>query len=170
MDDWKQGISLRDIEWLTGVTFKTLKKRLGGLEPARRDGVSIYYNPRDALRHIMNPRDAASKLDLAQERAKLAREQTLKTSLENQKLAGGLVIIGEARQLFAERVARCRSRLLAIPSRVATLLIGLSSTEIEQNVKTVIEEAMSELSVPESQGDCEPSVSEAGSAAETLAQ
>ena len=167
MDNWKAGISLHDLEWLASVTYKTLKKRLERLEPTRRDSATIYYNPRDALQHIMNPRDAGHKLDLTQERAKLAREQTIKTSFENRKLANELVEIREAERAFADHTTAARARFLAIPSRIATQLVGLVALEIEQNIKTIIEEALSELSLPGPADNRSPSISEDGATTQT---
>ena len=155
---------------MTGVTYKTLKRRLEELEPTVRDATTIYYNPRDALRHIMNPRDAAHKLDLTQERAKLAREQTIKTSLENRQLSGELVDGKAAERAFAEHTTAARARFLAIPARISVQLVGLSALEIEQNIKTIIEEALFELSVSGTAGDRSGRVSEDGATTATFDQ
>ena len=70
-------LSMADLENVTGITFKPIKKRLEGLEPVKIQGVKKIYDTKEALPLIYQIKDQ-STLDLDQERAKLAKAQTQK--------------------------------------------------------------------------------------------
>ena len=140
------GLTFTDLVNLTKLNFRTIKKRLERLSPIADDDRSRYYALQDALPLLYPPGTSHDKLDLGQERAKLAREQTLRMQFENQRVAGELIDAKDAKLSFAEHTAAARARFLAIPSRVAAQFEGMTREAIEQNLKSVIEEALGELS------------------------
>ena len=78
--------NLKQLEDLTGITFKTLKKKLeaADVEPVKTSPKGNFYDSVQALKALyLN--QSTEELDLQKERAKLAQAQTKKTILEAKK-------------------------------------------------------------------------------------
>lgn len=83
---------------------------------------------------------------LAAERARLAREQADKTSLENAVRRGELAEIAAIAEEFGKAIAAVRARLLAVPTKEAPMLAPLSdANSIKSRLTTAIREALTEL-------------------------
>ena len=156
------GVTVADLERLTRLNFRTIKRRLEKAVPVAVHDKSQYFALADALPKLFPGESSGDKLDLSQERAKLAREQTLKTSIENRRLLGELAPVKEVERAMAERVTAARARFLAMPSRIAPQLEGLPAIEIEDRIMTLVEEALNELSGPGPARDHGSGVSENG--------
>jgi terminase small subunit / prophage DNA-packing protein len=97
-------------------------------------------------RELAAGRYTEGDLDLAQERAKLARAQTEKTDLETRARRKELLeaIAVEAR--WADLIVRARARLLSIPSKLAARIVILGAKTAEDLLRSEIYEALAELS------------------------
>src|SRR5690606_34800318 len=89
-------LTLNQLSQLTGVTYRTIKKRLADakLEPGHKDGRSSYYDPIRALPIIFEvgkKSNGEEEICLSDEQAKLARARTEKTMLETEVLKGNLI-------------------------------------------------------------------------------
>jgi phage terminase Nu1 subunit (DNA packaging protein) len=90
-------------------------------------------------------------IDAHQERARLLKAQADKTELEVQVLNQGLVPITEVEIEWASMVTAFRTKMLFLPIRATHLVIGKKEfSEVEQVLRDLVVEALSELSLYES--------------------
>jgi len=137
----------QDLSELTGITFKTLKKRLSGLKP-NREGKSLLFNSHEALPLIFKCNKCSGKgLDLSQERARLAREQADRLELQNAERRRELVQVSDMEKNWARvGVVAIKSRALALPSKFAPELAGVSNyKEVKEILNGAIRELLQEL-------------------------
>lgn len=86
---------------------------------------------------------SAVKLDLTEERARLAKEQADRVAIQNAKLRGELLDAAEIEHRWADEMVRLRSRMLAVPVDLPQLLPGLTKHELGV-IDRAIRDAMSE--------------------------
>lgn len=80
---------------LLGIDYRTVRRRVSaaGLQPTRRNGRQLLFNSAELLPVVLGAvDDCDGRLDLSQERAKLAKVQTQKYELELEVLRGKLVL------------------------------------------------------------------------------
>ncbi len=129
---------------LSGKSRATVVKRLQPLKPTP-DGPSLLYESREALPYIFCL-DNQSDLKLSAERARLARHQANKTSLEEALMCQELIPADEVQHTWEGMVANARARHLSLPSKSAHLVIAADSfTEVEEILKDQVYEALNEL-------------------------
>ena len=98
------------------------------------------------LRKVAAGRANAGELDLGEERARLAKEQADAKEMENSMLRGELVYIDDVAKQFGEQASAVKTRLLAIPSKSAPLVINCANAaEAKDVIEEMIEEALHEL-------------------------
>lgn len=90
--------------------------------------------------------EGQGSITLTEERARLARVQADLATLEYQKAQGKLVDADEVERIWIAMGQACRSRLLAIPSKLPPLLEGKSKPECQRILRDHIYEALDELS------------------------
>lgn len=104
---------------------------------------------REYIRHIREVaagRLRAGELDLAEERARLAKEQADAKEMDNEILRGDLVYISDVADQFGKQASAVRTRLLAIPSKAAPLVMSCDKpAEARAIIEDMIEEALHEL-------------------------
>lgn len=107
------------------------------------------------------------------DRTRLLRAKADIQEMEANRMADRLVEIEHIEKTFISVVAAMKARLLAIPTRAATLLPGEKDPDvIQEQVETLIHEALAELSearvdgTPEDGGDGPEAVEISGSSAE----
>ena len=85
-------------------------------------------------------------LDYTQERAKLTRLQAEKVALELEQQRGKLLPLKMVILAWQGQVANARAKLLALPPKVASHVLGMESyVEIEHTIRDIIYEALDEL-------------------------
>src|SRR5687768_16967081 len=85
-------------------------------------------------------------LDLTAERARLAKEQADKLEMENAASRGELLPRAEVVSALQAVFARCRARLLSLPTKLAPLIVGEESPAVVQDRITAgVHEALDEL-------------------------
>ena len=85
-------------------------------------------------------------LDLVVERARLARAQAVKVERENAVADGEYLSVGEIHVLVTLTIANVRARLLAMPTRLAPILAGVSTDrETHDILKKAISDVLNEL-------------------------
>ncbi len=104
------------------------------------------------LEYIKHLRDAAAgrlhngDLDLNEERARLAKEQADAKEMENAIARGELVYIEDVAKQFEKGLERARTKLLALPSKVAPEVHACATAkEVQAIIESNIVEALSEL-------------------------
>lgn len=98
------------------------------------------------LRKVAAGRVQAGELDLGEERARLAKEQADAKEMENAILRNELVYIDDVAKQFGQQASAVKTRLLAIPSKAAPLVINCTKpVEAREIIESMIEEALYEL-------------------------
>lgn len=87
-----------------------------------------------------------SRLDLQQERAKLAKRQTEKTKIQIEQMKGDLVPANEVSEAWAALVAAMRARLLSIPTKAAPMVVVIEDqNKAKDIIKKHVNDALAEL-------------------------
>jgi hypothetical protein len=88
-------------------------------------------------------------LQKTKEEALLARQRRLKIELERKELEGTLHAEVDVEAVWTDMIARCRARLLAIPSKVAPIIAKMSKRDpgqVQSLIDAEIRVALTELS------------------------
>src|SRR5690606_21626476 len=87
-----------------------------------------------------------ASLDLTTERARLAHWQSIRAELDAKQRQGELVPIEDVERNWSEMIAAARSKLLALPSRLAPVVMAVRDRrEVEEAARRVVYEALTEL-------------------------
>jgi phage terminase Nu1 subunit (DNA packaging protein) len=98
------------------------------------------------LRKMAAGRAGAGNLELVEERARLAKEQADAKEMENAVSRGELVYIEDVAKQFERGLEKVRTKLLAIPSKIAPEVHACASVkEVQAVIESNIIEALSEL-------------------------
>ena len=85
-------------------------------------------------------------LDYTQERAKLTRLQAEKVTLDLEQQRGKLLPLEMVIAAWQGQIANCRAKLLALPPKAASQVLGMESyVEVEHAIRDIIYEALDEL-------------------------
>ena len=125
-----------------GVT-KRAKPGEWDLDVVRRDFFAHYRSGASGRAR------AAGSLDLAAERAKLARAQTQSAEIRNGIAAGTYMKVASVAAIVVKEYSTVRNRILAIPGAIADALEGRTREDREEMIRAEITDALSELSDPE---------------------
>ena len=88
----------------------------------------------------------AGEYDLTSERARLAHHQANKTALEEGVMSGDLIPSEEVIRAWGDMVTKCRSKMLALPGKLATKAMAATSLrEVEDFARAEIYNALAEL-------------------------
>lgn len=139
-----------DIATLFGVSTEAVSKWMqAGLEPHSRSGREVLFYLPDVIAwrtQGFEDKGTGKVLNLNTERARLAKEQADKTTLENQKLRGELVDVDRVAQEWERIATAVKSKLLSLPTKAAPILQGNDSIpDIQDTLDNLIREALEEL-------------------------
>ena len=136
-------ISLADLERGTGVSYKTLKRRLEGVEPVRVEGHCFLYDVVVALQRVLpKPQELRS---LTEEKTRLVAAKADIAETERDILVKKLVYAEDAHKGTDKVIMACRARLLVLPSRAALQLENRLAPEVEVILKGFMNEILTEL-------------------------
>ena len=111
--------------------------------PSEKVGRAVVMDTKKVFKWLMTD---GEELDLQQERAKLAKKQTEKTSLQVDQLKGVLVDAEEVKETWSKYISSCRAKLLALPTKLAGEVITVKTlTEAQDVIKMHVNEALTEL-------------------------
>lgn len=153
-------LTLAQLETITGVSYKTIKKRIGNLAPIRSDGKALYFAPQIALPMIYElGQEEGQGASLDKEKARLAKHQADRAELEVGRMRGELIPAELVEKVWSEMVMAFRAKMLNLPTKCASVVAGISETlDVEAELKRSIDEALTELAAYEpSQYDLESS-------------
>ena len=134
-------------EW-TQHDRRTIKRRLDGLDFEDNGRGGYLYDSASALRRIYlgNPSED-SDLDPPRERAALDRARRHLAEIELEVKRGNLIPVERVQETWQTLAANVRSRLLALPGRLAVATTGTATLQdSEREAKKLIHECLSELS------------------------
>ena len=121
----------------------------GVIEKKHRGGYDADECRKSYIEHLRKQaagRATNGDLDLAEERARLAKEQADAKEMENAIARGELVKIEDVAKQFEAGLVRARTRLLAIPSKIAPEVHACATMkEVQAIIEQNMIEALSEL-------------------------
>ena len=139
----KQSIS--ELSHLTGFDRRRIRAALCDLPASKGAKGALLYETIEALPLLYLQPGDGDTFDLTDERARLAHHQANRAALEAEQLAGSLIEIEAVANVVGEEYSNVRSRLLAIPSKAAPQVIGLSIAAAKALLDDLIFEALDEL-------------------------
>jgi phage terminase Nu1 subunit (DNA packaging protein) len=140
----KQSIS--ELSHLTGMDRRRIRGLLCDLPSETGPKGALLYESAEALPLLYLQPGDGDTFDLTDERARLAHHQANRAALEAEQLAGSLIEIEAVASVVGEEYSNVRSRLLAISTRAAPQVIGLSIVEVKALLDDMVFEALDELS------------------------
>lgn len=91
--------------------------------------------------------DKTEKDPLYQEKVRETKARADKLEIENQVTAGELTLVDQVQKTWSNYIMNSRSRLLAIPSKLALELSGMNDpNQIQDRIEKEVHEALKELS------------------------
>jgi phage terminase Nu1 subunit (DNA packaging protein) len=132
---------------MTGMAYRTLKKRLEDLAPVERGkrGSNLFESI-DALPVIYGNVAACDRLNHEQERARLAQAQADAQEMKNGQLRGELLPAKDVERLVVDMITNAKTRILGIPAKIAPLAAELSDpVEIQREVDILVKEVLATL-------------------------
>lgn len=139
-------LSVRQLAELTGKDISTINKALDGVRFTPGPRRSHLYESKEALALVYSgPGYQEKDLDLTKERARLARAQADVTEMQKAEMEGRLIDTEVAITQWQGLVANSRARLLAMPSKIAHLVVGVTHGEAQGIIASAVEEALNEL-------------------------
>jgi len=129
-----------------GKTENTLKKWVKRGCPVNREGRNYDFDVAKVFDwRIQQESKSTGKLDLVEERARLAMEQRMRLERERAIAERNLIPAKEAIETISNEIHRAKSCLLRIPRAIATAVPRECSREAEAVAKRLINEALAEL-------------------------
>ena len=146
-------MSISQLANITGLDRRTVTQRLEAVDHTggEKPGQAISYDTTLALPALypgsrLDEGDA-QRLDVKLERAKLdrAKRHLAEVALAEKKRA--LIPADSVQSHWSAMVSNCRARLLAIPSRLALSLVGVTDPHVINDIaRGLVYEALTELS------------------------
>lgn len=130
--------------------------RDGVIPKAERGKYDLVECTRAYIKFLQQALDE-TKPDPNSDRTRLERARADKMELEVQEARGELARVDELRDLWIRRVVNFKTRMLAIPRKVAPSLVGKKkAAQIEQELDTEIREGLEEIANAEPLGGVGP--------------
>ena len=139
-------ISYNGLTELTGMTYRTVKKRLAaaGVDSVGKEGNALLFDSADALPALFVVSEQDSTLEA--ERLRLTKEQADAQELKNAVARGELLDGDEVEQEWQSMIAASRAKMLTIPTKVAAdYPLVEERPRVEAMVKGYLYEALDEL-------------------------
>jgi phage terminase Nu1 subunit (DNA packaging protein) len=140
-------VSYNQLSEMTGMAYRTLKKRLENLAPAERGprGV-ILFESRDALPVIYGNKAACDRLNHEEERARLASAQATAQEMKNAQLRKELLPANHVRRLVVDMITNAKTRILGVGAKIAPMAAELSDpVVIQKEVDILVKEVLATL-------------------------
>jgi hypothetical protein len=139
-------MSMESLERLTGISYRTIRKRLGDREPDLTFKGTTLYNTTEIIPLLFKGPHLENTVDLNRERARLASRQAELAEIKIAISKGKYISTENLEEALKRVFSAMRSQLLALPSKVAPYITGLTTHEIEDAIKREVYEALTELS------------------------
>ena len=145
-------LSQVELSAATGCSKETVRRRLAmppAIEPSRIDGRTVWYRAPEALARILGPAARVADgdgevLDLAAERAALARAQTIAQELRNAESVRQVIPRDEVLRHWASMTLNAKEKLRSIPAVAMTRVPGCTKAQARA-IGELIDEALTEL-------------------------
>lgn len=106
------------------------------------------YDLVDTMTRYIKYIGAGSKADLNYERAKLTKEKRIAAETENRVRKAELLEVGDVEKAYSAMMMNFRSRILALPQKLAPAVVALEGDEqqVQDLIQAELEEALETLS------------------------
>ena len=112
--------------------------------PHTKTGKQVFFEIAAIKRWLDNR--SSGELDYTQERAKLTRLQAERVTFDLEQQRGKLLPLEMVISAWQGQVANARAKLLALPPKAASQVLGMESyVEVEHAIRDIIYEALDEL-------------------------
>lgn len=136
---------------LLGVSARRLRQRDGEDNPPPKTAEGQYpckqfgdWLRADCKRGLGVSEDGTA-YDYDAERSRLTHHQANIAALDEEVKRGNLIPVEQVRQYWQGLLASARAKLIGLPVRIASSCSGRSSTELEDESRRIVYEAMEEL-------------------------
>lgn len=157
-------VSKTQLSDLTGISPRTLTRKLDGVKFKSGPRNSQLYDSRDVLARLYGASDEDDTPSYDSERTRLTRAQADHEELKVQTLEATLIPADTVEQTWMDMALSMRAKLLGLPTRIAPKVMAATSLrDVEEFARQEIYAALDELS-----GHREPDQSE-GSGGDEIA-
>lgn len=106
------------------------------------------YDLVDTMTRYIKYIGAGSQADLNDERAKLTKEKRIAAETENRVRKAELLEVGDVEKAYSAMMMNFRSRILALPQKLAPAVVALEGDEqqVQDLIQAELEEALETLS------------------------
>lgn len=140
-------MSISALAVLTGRDRRTIAARLAYVQPTAKSGKSDLYPTPAALAAIyMGGDDGSDALDHTHESARLKHAQADEKELQVLEQRGELIPAGLVEMRWSDMAMAMRAKMLALPTTVAQQVAMRPAKEIESIAKSLVNQALAELS------------------------
>jgi len=143
-------VSYNQLSEMTGKTYRTIKRRMNGLEPVGVVGRANGFDSAAALELIYQHSEKTGELGLTEERARLAKEQADRYEIKNAVAREKLLPADEVMAAWVRLITAAKIQMMAIPSEVAPILLEIlerpDAVEIVERIDTIIKRVLFDLS------------------------
>ena len=149
-------VNMDNLTNLTGITRRTIQKRLIDIIPVVEKGRGHWYESKEVLPILLGLQKAGEdKKTLESERTRLASAQATKTELEVEVIKGNLIPADHVKEVVDTMLSSFRSKLLSLPTKAAHAVLPLADhAEAESVLRDYVYEALQELADYDSEKYC----------------
>lgn len=138
-------LNITQLAEISGVSEKTIKKRIAGVKPFREDGRASWYEGRVVLPLILETSGVLEK-KLLQENLRHEKAKADKVTLDVEKKRNLLVEIEKIAPMIEREYTAVKARLLSMPTRMAHILANITNpVDIKAKLEDAVNEVLTEL-------------------------
>ena len=143
-------VSYNKLTEITGLTYRTLKRRLKGVDPVEYGANRAHYfesvSVLPVLYGVVGKDSEEEPLDGPAEKAKLDKARRITQELKNKELEGQLVSVEEVNNQLFDTGRQIRDAILSIPARLsAGLVVESNQHRIEMTLVDELTKALESL-------------------------
>ena len=136
----------------TGRDRKTITRALRGVPPDGKSGRWDGWYMTTIL-DALTANGTMDRLDLTVERSRLTKAQADDREMKNELARGDQITVAEFHMMVTAAFARVRSKLLALPSKLAPLVVSVKTpAEVQAMLKDAVHDALNELAATTAAG------------------
>lgn len=143
-------VSYNQLQEMTGKSYRTIKKKLDGLEPVGtgKNGANV-WDSHEALPRIYSS-IAGGLLNPQQEKAKLDQARRLDLERKDAEAKGILINSEETARIWSNMIVNARTKMMAIGSKLAPVLLRMTEkNEIKGAIDNLVYEVLEDLATME---------------------
>lgn len=138
-------VTYADMERLTGMIYRTIKARLGALEPVRSDAKSDYFRLGDAV-PLLFGKNEKERVTIEEIKARTRNWNVTadRSEIKKAQEEGSVVLLKDVMQVISDMAMAFKVKLETLPTRIATIDGDDYFFRVEQ-AEAIVDEALKEL-------------------------